>query len=89
VTDQSSEDEASRREVEASVLAYLRRHPDASDTLDGIVLWWLPQQRFETARERIERVLGDLVARGQLRCERLPGGVVLYGLRRQAEPHAQ
>ena len=81
-----SDEEASRHEVEAAVLAYLHQHPEAADTLDGIVLWWLPRQRYETARERIGRVLDDLVARGELRCERLPGGVALYGLRRTAEP---
>lgn len=79
-----SEDEASRHEVEAAVLAYLHRHPQAADTLEGVVQWWLPQQRYETARRRIERVLEDLVARGELRCERLPGGATLYRLNRAA-----
>lgn len=83
-----SDDETSRHEVEASVLAYLHRHPQAADTLDGIVQWWLPRQRYETARECIGRVLDDLVARGELRCERLPGGAALYGLRRSAEPRS-
>ena len=86
MTDRLSDDEASRREVESAVLAYLHQHPEAADTLDGIVLWWLPRQRYETSRARIGRVLDDLVARGELRCDRLPGGAVLYGLRRGAEP---
>jgi hypothetical protein len=88
VTHRLSDNDISRPEVEAAVLAYLHRHPEAADTLDGIVLWWLPRQRYETARERIGRVLDDLVARGELRCERLPGGAALYGLRRSAEPRS-
>lgn len=87
MTHRSSEHEASRREVEAAVLAYLHRHPEAADTLEGIVLWWLPRQRYEIARERIGRVLDRLVARGELYCEKLPGGEALYGLRRRAGPH--
>lgn len=67
-------------EVAASVLAYLQRHPDAADTLEGIVRWWLPQQRYETEKARIEQVLETLVADGALRCERLPGGAALYTL---------
>jgi hypothetical protein len=67
-------------EVASAVLGYLRHHPDAADTLEGIVRWWLPQQRYETEKARIERVLETLVADGALRCEQLPGGAVLYTL---------
>ncbi|WP_201316532.1 hypothetical protein [Dyella sp. EPa41] len=81
-----SDDERGRQEVERAVLAYLHRHPDAADTLDGIVSWWLPQQRYETERERIERVLSVLVERGALRCDRLPDGAVLYALNRDTRP---
>jgi hypothetical protein len=81
-----SEDEQGRLEVEHAVLAYLDRHPDAADTLDGIVRWWLPRQHVDTGRERIERVLGGLVERGELRCDRLPDGAVLYALNRAARP---
>ena len=73
-------EQTGRHEVEGTVLAYLAQHPDAADTLDGIVSWWLPQQRYETERRRIEQVLSRLVERGQLRCNRLPGGAVLYAL---------
>lgn len=79
-------EEARLREVETAVLAYLQKHPEAADTLDGIVSWWLPQQRYETDRERIERVLSELVTHGKLRCEQLPGGAVLYALNRPGSP---
>ena len=74
------------REVEGAVLAYLTQHPDAADTLDGIVSWWLPLQRYETERRRIENALGHLVERGQLRCDRLPGGATLYALNHADPP---
>jgi len=67
-------------EVECSVLGYLDAHPDAADTLDGIITWWLPLQRYENARARIERVLAHLVDRGVLRRDRLPDGAELYAL---------
>jgi hypothetical protein len=79
-------EQTDRREVERAVLAYLAQHPDAADTLDGIVSWWLPQQRYETERRRIERALGHLVECGQLRCDRLPGGAALYALKRTDPP---
>ncbi|MEO6926038.1 MAG: hypothetical protein ABI129_05150 [Rhodanobacter sp.] len=67
-------------EIEHSVLAYLRSHPQAADTLRGIVNWWLPLQRYESGCVRIEHALVALVARGELCCKELPGGEVLYGL---------
>lgn len=74
------------REVECAVLAYLAQHPDAADTLDGIVSWWLPKQRYETERRRIEKALGHMVERGELCCGRLPGGTVLYALNHADHP---
>lgn len=70
-------------EIERSLLGYLRGHPQAADTLDGIVEWWLPLQRYETARLRIERTLERLVADGTLRRDLLRDGAVLYALRNE------
>lgn len=75
----------SSQELAELVLAYLHRHPDAADTLDGIVTWWLPLQRFETERGRVERVLDALVADGFLRRDRLPDGSDLYKLEPRGE----
>lgn len=69
-----------RSETAEAVLAYLREHPEAADTLEGIVEWWLPRQRYETARSRIRAALAELVGAGALRCDRLPGGGDLYAL---------
>jgi len=76
-------------EIRHSVLAYLQDHPRAADTLRGVVNWWLPQQRYENSRQRIEQVLSALVAEGLLHRDRLPDGEVLYALNehRRAPPH--
>lgn len=75
----------SSQELAELVLGYLRRHPEAADTLDGIVTWWLPLQRYETERGRVERVLDVLVADGFLRRDRLPDGSDLYALEPTAD----
>lgn len=77
-TEAASEDDG---EIKRSLLTYLRGHPQAADTLDGIVEWWLPLQRYETARLRIECTLERLVADGTLRRDLLHDGAVLYALR--------
>jgi hypothetical protein len=69
-------------EVTEEVLSYLDRHPGAADSLEGIVQWWLPQQRYETERERIGAALEVLVQKGLLVKRRLVDGTVVYGRRR-------
>lgn len=68
------------REIENAVISYLGNRPRAADTLEGIVSWWLPLQRYETARVRIENALRHLVEVGVLRRDRLPDGAELYAL---------
>ena len=65
-------------EIEEAVLAFLSRHPQAADTLEGIADWWLPQQRYVTAKTRIDAVLQQLVIQGVLQMRRLPDGTAIY-----------
>jgi hypothetical protein len=48
------------------VLSYLIEHRDAQDTLEGIVEWWLMEQRIVTQTAQIRGVLDGLVADGLL-----------------------
>ncbi|SEO73785.1 hypothetical protein [Nitrosovibrio sp. Nv6] len=50
------------------IVEYLRAHPSAADTVDGIILYWLCRQRYETARDVIERALEDLLKQGIIDC---------------------
>jgi len=65
-------------ELRKEILSYLRRHPDAADTLDGVVQWWLPRQRYVEARELIEDALESMVKDGVVLKVFLPGGTVVY-----------
>jgi hypothetical protein len=70
------------------ILAYLRGHPAAADTVDGIIEWWLPRQRHETAKAAIQRALDDLVAEGKIDELVSDVGTRLYRLRRSGEEGA-
>lgn len=50
------------------IIEYLRAHPSAGDTVDGIIQWWLPLQRYETAKDAIQKALNDLVEQGIVHC---------------------
>jgi hypothetical protein len=65
------------------ILGYLRAHPQAADTVDGIVEWWLPRQRYDEAVHRVQQVLDELVARGLVERITLVDGTVLYADRAQ------
>ena len=73
-----------RREI----LDYLHAHPAAADTVAGIVDWWLPRQRWETATAAIQRALDDLVTRGVVDEVVSDVGTTLYRLHRPRGPHA-
>ena len=59
------------------IFTYLRAHPQASDSLEGIVSWWLPA-RFLAARELVQASLDRLVAQGLVERTRLADGTIVY-----------
>lgn len=75
-----SHDEVRIGRLRDAILDYVRRHPDASDTPQGVVRWWLPTTLADGATEMIDDVLKDLSLAGALRCVRLPDGALLYSL---------
>lgn len=72
-------DETARRaRLCETILQYLRRHPLAADTADGIVACWLPRTGFEDAPDHIDAALRHMLAERRLAVRRLPDGRVLY-----------
>ena len=55
-------DQKEQREVSYFILSYLTRHPDAGDTFDGIVEWWLLEQRIKFETRNVSEAVARLVA---------------------------
>jgi hypothetical protein len=53
-----------KSEIAREIMAYLAEHPDAQDTLDGIVQWWLLEQRIQYQKTMVKETLGELVKTG-------------------------
>lgn len=53
-----------QREVRYHILSYLCDNPDAGDTFDGIVEWWLLHQRIKFETRNISEAVRKLVAEG-------------------------
>lgn len=62
--DEFEGDRAARAAVREAVLDYLREHPRAMDTLEGIAQWWLVRQRVRMSVELVARALEDLEQSG-------------------------
>ena len=50
-------------EIAREILAYLLEHPDAQDTLEGIVEWWLLEQKIKYQTKLVREAIEELVAK--------------------------
>ena len=71
-------DALGRARLCGAILGYLRTHPQAADTMAGIVEWWLPRHFHAEAVERVQEALDELVAGGWMEKIALVDGRVLY-----------
>jgi len=65
------------------ILAYLSEHPAAGDTREGIVHWWLLEQKIKYMTAEIESALTELAAHGLLIERRQEDGRVHYRINQQ------
>ena len=55
-----------RQALMQEILQYLTAHPDAKDTVDGILKWWLPGHPIEWEKEEVQETLDHFVSKGWL-----------------------
>jgi hypothetical protein len=60
------------------ILDYLARHPDAQDTIDGILHWWVLDTSIRNWAPKIAETLAELVDRGFLERRSSPDGQIFY-----------
>ena len=65
------------------ILRYLIEHPEAKDTTNGILRWWLPRGGMDRAEEEVQEVLDTLVARGWLTQRQTITSQKLYGMNKE------
>jgi hypothetical protein len=62
----------------SEILDYLTRHPDAQDTLDGILHWWVLDSCVKRWAPRIAGTVTKLVEQGFLEEKLSPDGQTFY-----------
>lgn len=57
-------------EVALKILRYLDQNPDAADTVEGILEWWLPKQSIYEEEKVVKRALDEMVKRNLILASR-------------------
>jgi Fe2+ or Zn2+ uptake regulation protein len=68
-----------------AIKQYLGKHPQAADTLEGIVHWWLLRQRYESTVALVNDALELLVQQGFLSKIDIHGSQTIYHVRKDRE----
>jgi len=68
--------------LQREILSYLAQHPDAKDTVEGIMHWWLPGGETGVKASDVDGALEGLLARGWVTASSVGQGTRVYGLDR-------
>jgi hypothetical protein len=55
-----------KNDIARQILGYVTRHPDAQDTLEGILKWWLMEQQIIYHKNVVQSAVDQLVQDGLL-----------------------
>ena len=57
---------------------YLKNHPNAADTIEGIIKWWLPGRRIEASNLIVQRALDYLSSKSVIKSNANLDGNIVY-----------
>ena len=69
-------------EIASEILKYLAEHPNAADTLNGVVQWWLEERTIRIQLDQIKQALDELVAKGMVTEQRRGDSKIVYMVNR-------
>ena len=67
LSDQKCVAEVNVAEIADAIGRYLKRHPKASETVEGVAKWWLRRQRYNDSIELVQQALDYLEATGRVK----------------------
>jgi DNA-binding MarR family transcriptional regulator len=73
------------RELSYYILAYLSENPEAGDTFDGIVEWWLLRQRIKFETRNVSEAVTKLVSEGLIEEHEGSDSRIFYRVKRTKE----
>ncbi len=73
----------SKEGVARMILDYLRKNPDAGDSLEGISRWWINREKVDISVDEISEILENLIKEGKVKKQVMNGGNPIYMLEKQ------
>ena len=70
-------------ETVRAIMEYLRQNPDAQDTQDGILQWWLTELPTKPRDATVKKALEDLVRAGFLNEHKGKDAQISYRMKKQ------
>ena len=67
-----------KSQIGSQILTYLFEHPEARDTLEGIVEWWLLERKINFETARVKEALSEIVAQGLILEQKGPDSQIHY-----------
>lgn len=74
---------AKTEQISRMILDYLLRNPEAGDTLEGIVEWWLEMERTESSVDDVAGALESLARRGMITRRESKAGTIFCGINKE------
>lgn len=71
------------QELTRQILRYLIDHPDAKDTIEGILKWWLAKNWTEVSDEEVKKCLDLLVLKGWVTKRQTTRAQIVYGVNKE------
>lgn len=69
-----------REKLIRGILRYLIEHPDAKDTVEGIVKWWRPESKVEWEKQAVRDAVDALASKGWLTKREISREETVYGV---------
>jgi hypothetical protein len=66
------------QQIADQIECYLKSHPNAADTIEGIAKWWLPGQGFEVSNLIVQQALNYLGSKSVVKCNANNSGHKVY-----------
>lgn len=67
-----------KEDIARMILDYLRKNPDAGDTLEGITRWWLHSEKIESLVDDVSIALESLIKEGIIERQMINGDNPIY-----------
>lgn len=72
-----------QEKISSMILNYLRKNPEAGDTLEGITKWWIGLEKIELSVDEVAYALDHLIKKDLIRMHKSKGGITFYKVKKK------